>query len=112
MNVIEMKPLLTNLDELKLQAQSKPDDLDAQYRYAWALLNLGHVQEARSIFENGHSKWPDSIEFLYGLGMVAKASGDLQQARANFDLAVAKDVVDVRGSMLKHLSEVQRVFVA
>ncbi len=111
MTEIEMKPALLNLDELKLQAQSKPDDLDSQYRYGWALLNLGQVQEAKSIFEYGHSHWPDSIEFLYALGMVGKASGDTQQARAHFELAFQKEAVDVRGAMLKRLSDVQRLIL-
>jgi tetratricopeptide (TPR) repeat protein len=112
MTEVEMKPVIPNMDELKLQAQSKPDDLESQYRYGWALLNLGMIQEARNVFENGHSHWPDSIEFIYGLGMVWKTSGDMQQAKANFNLVLEKEAVNVRGTMLKRLSEVQRLIIA
>jgi tetratricopeptide (TPR) repeat protein len=112
MNEIEMKPALLNLDELALEAQNQPDNLDVQYRYGWALFSLGRVQEAKRIFEQGHAKWPDAIEFLYGLGMIGKTSGDMQQARENFKLAVEKEAVNVRGSMLKRLADVQRMIMA
>ena len=109
---VEPNAALPNIDEIQLDAQSKPDDLEAQYRYAWALLNLGRNAEARAVFETGHSRWPDAIEFLYGLGMVGKAAGDKQLASSNFSLAAGKKVSDVRGTMLKRLAEIQQTIVS
>ena len=109
---VEPNSALPNIDEIRLEAQSKPEDLEAQYRYAWALLNLGQNEQARVAFESGRSRWPDAIEFLYGLGMVGKATGDKQLASANFSLAAGKEVRDVRGTMLKRLAEIQQMIVS
>ena len=109
---VEPITALTNIDEIRLEAQSKPEDLEAQYRYAWALLNLGRYDEARAVFENGRSRWPDAIEFLYGLGMVGKAAGDKHLASSNFSLAAEKAVSDARGTMLKRLAEIQQMIVS
>lgn len=109
---VEPNTGLPNIDEIRLEAQTKPEDLEAQYRYAWALLNLGRNEEARAVFESGRSRWPDAIEFLYGLGMVGKAAGDKQLASTNFSLAAGKEASDVRGTMLKRLAEIQQIIVS
>ncbi len=108
----EPNPALSNLDEIRLEAQSQPENLEAQYRYAWALLNLGRHEDARAAFESGRSRWPDAIEFIYGLGMVGKAAGDKQLAAKNFSLAAGVEASDARGTMLKRLAEIQQLIFA
>jgi len=98
---------LTNLDELKQEAASKPKDLHAQYRYGWALLGLGMVDEARQVFEASQAKWPDEIEILYGQAMVLKQMGDADKARALFDKIKDSTAENVSDAMLKRMAEVQ-----
>ena len=104
---IEEEARLSNLEELRLGAASAPNDVEAQYRYGWALLGLGKTEEARTIFEAAHSHWPGEIEILYGLAMTLKQIGQGDKAREFFQQVLQKDPKSVRDSMLKRMADVQ-----
>jgi tetratricopeptide (TPR) repeat protein len=103
----EQQVNLSNLEELRQGASSQPNDLQSQYRYGWALLGLGEVEEARKVFEASHSRWPDEIEILYGLAMALKAAGQHEKAREFFGQVEAKASGGVRDSMLKRMAGIQ-----
>jgi thioredoxin-like negative regulator of GroEL len=98
---------LSNLEELRQSAASAPNDVNAQYRYAWALLGLGKTDEARTIFEAAHTHWPGEIEIIYGLAMTLKQVGQEEKARELFLQVMQKDAVTIRDAMLKRMADVQ-----
>jgi len=106
-STVENEARLSNLEELRQGAIAEPDDLQSQYRYGWALLGLGQVEEAHRVFEASHARWPDEIEILYGLAMTMKQLGQAEKAREYFLQVKEKASGGIRDSMLKRMAEVQ-----
>lgn len=66
-----------------------PANLDAYYALAMANLSLGRTELADYILKQANDREPNRADMLYGLGLVAMEVGDREEARRDFQKAVA-----------------------
>ena len=100
--------VLENIASLQEKASRQPDDRDLQRKLAWALYGVGRFEDARDAFEKARERWPDDIEFHYGLGLSLKQLGQREVALTEFGKALATGERSVQASMLRRLAEEQR----
>ncbi|MBI1784276.1 tetratricopeptide repeat protein, partial [Candidatus Sumerlaeota bacterium] len=69
-------------------AEDAPDNADAQYKYAFALLAAGRDDEAASKFEAIVARWPRHAESYYRLAQIQRLRGELDLAASSVDKAL------------------------
>lgn len=92
------------------------DELSQVIRAAWAEYGAGRFAEAAAQLQQSQSRFPDSDEVAYALGMLEARAGRPDQARRWFERAVellGRDVQSARGMMLRrfakgHLNRLER----
>ena len=93
--------------ELEAATTLKPDDVQTQLEYGWALYGHGRFEEAERAFVRCTSIAPGEPDVHYGAGLVLKALGRKEAALEEFDRAadVALRHPDrVRGQMLHRMA--------
>lgn len=88
------------LDEVKLNAGEKPDALVLAVR-GEAFLGLGKFDEARESFSAALKASPDNSDAAIGLAKLSVADGELDEAAAYADQAIAKNASSVDAWMFK-----------
>ncbi|OGO13342.1 MAG: hypothetical protein A2Y93_01595 [Chloroflexi bacterium RBG_13_68_17] len=84
------------------------EELSAVLRQAWAEYGAGRYAEAAQLLTQAQTRFPDSEEIAYGLGMAHFKADRKDQARQAFTRAVElleRDVKQARGTMLRRLAK-------
>lgn len=102
------KDVLEDIASLQEEASKNPGDRGLQRRLAWAFYGAGRFEESRAAFEKARDRWPEDIEFHYGLGLALKQLGQKDAALAEFEKALGIKAGTVQASMLQRLAEEQR----
>jgi Flp pilus assembly protein TadD len=96
-----------SLADLEKEAKAKPNDLGLQKRWGWALYANNNYASAKAVFEGALTRWPESIEVNYALGVTCRQLGEDGVARRSFEAALKGSPSDVRSTMLMRMAEVQ-----
>jgi Flp pilus assembly protein TadD len=72
------------IEELEELAQSQPDNVDVQRRWAWSLLRTNHSQRAKEVLEAAAKKAPKDPELWYAMGVVLLRVNELDGAKEAF----------------------------
>lgn len=72
------------LEDLAKLAQEKPDDIEAQRQYGWALYAETRFQEAVEVLKAAAEKDPHNPETQYALGLASKQAGENELAKKAF----------------------------
>lgn len=77
------------LEPLREDVARRPQDVVARRILAWALYGAGDLDEALTVLRQARRDFPEDVDLLYGLGLVAKKLGRADEADEAF-LAVAR----------------------
>ena len=75
------------LFRLAVEADSR--DVRSRTLLAWTLQTVDKQADARSVLDAGLALWPDEPSFHVGIGNLFLEAGDIAQALAEFDTALA-----------------------
>jgi Flp pilus assembly protein TadD len=77
------------LGPLRDEVARRPQDVIARRRLGWALYGAGAIDEALTVLRQARGDFPEDVDLLYALGLVAKRAGAADEADEAF-LLVAR----------------------